>query len=229
MNDEEKEIAELILGIKKPTNRISTLQLALESAKFHLGIKDNEVPNLAAFNMRHNYLEQIIDNTPIIRCSDESEIFTALFISLNILEQIGILFCPPTTNNNNIDKALDKFTPDILPDERKAIQNLRNSLAHNFGLVNYNTRHNRPTLKYIINIGGDKSEKVVQLPRQTWDGNYANKSEETSCIVNVFPLMKLVHQIINGAITHYNNDTLSFAIEDLEEIKARFTIIANPK
>lgn len=233
MNDEEKEIAELILGIKKLKNRISTLQLALESAKFHLGFKDDdnhkdEGPDIFSFYQRNDDLNSSDDETYIIRCSDESELFTALFLYLNILEQIGLLFCKDTLKKNGTKKALEKFDSQINSEERTAIINLRNSLAHNFGLVNYDPKTKKTTHKYTIDMA-NKSEKVIKLPRQTWDGNYADKSEETSCIVNAFALIKLVHQIINEAITQYNNNTLSFAIEDLEEIKAKFTIIVNTK
>lgn len=233
MNNEEKEIAELILGIKKSNDRISTLQLALESAKFHLGFKDDdnhkdEGPDIFSFYQRNDDLNPSDDETYIIRCSNESELFTALFLYLNILEQIGLLFCEDTSENNNVINAINKFDSQINSEERFAIKNLRNSLAHNFGLVNYNPANKKPTHKFTIDWG-DKSKKVIELPIKKWDGNYADKSEETSYIVNAFALIKLVHQIINEVITQYKNNTLSFAIEDLEEIKARFTIIVNTK
>ncbi len=228
MNDEEKEIAELILGIKKLKNRISTLQLALESAKFHLGFKDDdnhkdEGPDIFSFYQRNDDLNPSDDETYIIRCSNESELFTALFLYLNILEQIGLLFCEDTSENNNVINAINKFDSQINSEERFAIKNLRNSLAHNFGLVNYNPKTNKPTHKYTIYMG-DEKEKVIELPTKEWDGNYADKSKETSCIIYIYPLMKHIHSILKKAKAQYLNNELSFAIDNIEEIKSRFTI-----
>ena len=55
---EKKEIAELILGLRQNTSRKSTLQLALESAKFHLGIKGTDDINYIKFSFRHNLVGQ---------------------------------------------------------------------------------------------------------------------------------------------------------------------------
>lgn len=228
MDNNEKEIAELILGISKPKDRKSTLQLALESANFHLGIKDDdehkdEGPNILSFDLRNDNFNQSDDETYNIRCNDESELFTALFLYLNILEQIGLLFCKDTSEKNNTIKALKKFDSQINREERTAIKNLRNSLAHNFGLVNYNSKTNKPTHKYTIDMG-DEREKVIELPTKEWDGNYADKSKETSCIIYIYPLMKHIHSIFKKAKAQYLNNELSFAIDNIEEIKSRFTI-----
>ncbi|EHO68661.1 hypothetical protein [Segatella maculosa] len=221
---EKKEIAELILGLRQNTSRKSTLQLALESAKFHLGIKGTDDINYMKFSFRHNLVGQAKNGINTDLCSDEAELFSALLLYLNALEQIGTLFCKEEEVENGIKKAISAFCPKTFgEDETKAIKNLRNSLAHNFGLVNYNQRNKKPTEKFTICFD-DKEEIIVELPKRKWEGSFKDKSDDAQCKIYVFPLIRMIEQIISKVKKQYKNDTLSFAIEDLEEIKARFTI-----
>lgn len=221
---EKKEIAELILGLRSDEKRKSTLQLALESAKFHVGIDNGSKLDQATFFFRHHLVERIQEETSLDRCSDEAELFSALLLYLNVLEQIGALFCNDK-DYGSIVNAFNAFVPDKLnKEEICAVKNLRNSLAHNFGLVNYNQRTKKPTVKFSICFTDDK-ETIVELPRRKWNGSFDDKSDETQCKIYAFPLIKWIEQILIEVKERFKSGTLSFAIEDLEEIKARFTII----
>ena len=217
---EKKEIAELILGIRIHESRKSTLQLALECGRFHLGIDNNSNINEHAFNLRHNLIEQIQDKIIVDKCSDQAEIFAALLLYLNAMEQIGTLFC----HKNGIENAIKTFGPEKFSNQKiNAIKNLRNSLAHNYGLVNFNPITKKPTVKFTIYL--DRNEAIVELPKKNWDGSYKDKYEETQCVIYAFSLLDLMKQTYDGVINKYKEGSLLFAIDDLEEIKARFTII----
>lgn len=240
--NEKKQIAELILGIKNDPKRKSTLQLALEIARFHLGMdvsdkvpnnedrNNNTFPNYGDFITRHHFVERIKENASIDRCSDEAELFTALFLYLNVLEQIGTLFCKD--EKNGIEKAIETFSSQELPaQDIKEIKNLRNSLAHNFGLINL--KNQSPTIKYTISIDYHETNSsnnavsncIIQLPKNEWSKDWSDKSDETSCTIYAFPLMRLCEDIIKEVVERCKEDKLTFAIEELEEIKARYTIL----
>ena len=122
---EKKKIAGLILGLEPDETRKSTLQLALENARHHIGIKDGEKPRGCSFNFRHDLVEKLESsrgrcsdeaehetneensfNDRYGRCSDEAEIFCGLLLYLNVLEQIGTLFCKDENETNGIKKLL---------------------------------------------------------------------------------------------------------------------------
>ena len=91
-NEQEKELIELILGIKNSSDRKSTLQLALESARFHCGIEKNGIIDNVTFDLRQDFLEKIYKEEFKHYISDEADIFSALLCYLICLEQIGTLF-----------------------------------------------------------------------------------------------------------------------------------------
>ena len=221
---EKKKIAGLILGLEPDETRKSTLQLALENARHHIGIKDGEKPRGCSFNFRHDLVEKLESSRG--RCSDEAEIFCGLLLYLNVLEQIGTLFCKDENETNGIKKAIKAFsTKKFNKLEIKAIKDLRNSLAHNFGLVGYDTKNKKPTMKFTICIYfSDEIQTIVELPKPEWDGSFSDKSDETQCKIYAFPLFNLVEEVIEEVKKQYKSDKLQFAIGDLEEIKSRFTI-----
>lgn len=230
MKENEKEIAKLILGILENHERNSTLQLALECARFHLGIKKNEKPNYNAFQSRHNFVEKILhDNKKqssyedLDMVSDNAEIFSALMLYLNVLEQIGTLFCKTSKKKYcPIINAITDFYPKEMQDkEKQAIKNLRNSLAHNFGLVNLKGKS--PTHKYTICFQNE-GKKIIELPKTKWNKDYTDQSEKTSCLVYAFPLMTLVEDILSEIIKKYKQNKLKFAMP-IEEVKSRFTVL----
>lgn len=225
----EQELMELILGIKKDPNRKSTLQLALESARFHCGIEiDGRIDN-ATFECRQDFVERIMVDEYKHYISDEADIFSALLSYFICLEQIGTLFYLEDKlekgESNSIINAIMFFSTDKLKkEERIALKNLRNSLGHAYGLVNIDKSQNCGTHKYILDFKNE-SKNVIVIPSQKhkWDGNFLNKEKETSTIIYVFPLIRFIERIINNVIEEYHKGTLRFIF--YEEIKSRFTII----
>lgn len=230
--EEKKDLAEIILGINQDPHRKSTLNLALESAYSHLGTSKLEDVNDLTFAMRHKRHHRIMNNEEEDINSDESELFTALLLLLVSLEQIGVLFCKKDEicKGNGIKRAIKTFISNKLDDnEIRAISNLRNSLAHSFGLVNMpkNANSYKPT-KYsiVLSLEEKKDTKILRLPIIPWTGNWKCKNEEdTSCIIYAYPLIRFIMSIINTVKDRYRSGQLEFALEDIEEIRTRFTIL----
>ena len=202
MEKEIKDLLEIIIGIKA-SKRKSTLQLALQSARHYCGYE--------------------VD----INCSntDEGDLFLSLFLYLNCLEQIGILFCPVVgSDKNGIVRALSKFASRLLNEkEIEALKCLRHSLAHSFGLVNV-SRRGTPTHKYQLSLD-DSCSTIIRTEITPWDKDYSNKTEETSVIAYVFSIIRLVETIISEIRNDYAKGTLTFMIDKEEEIKSRYTFI----
>lgn len=208
----------LILGLSKDSNRKSTLQLALESARFHSGYKHNTC-NRGQFDKKRT-LQKELEFDFLKDLTDEVELFTATFLYLNCLEQIGQIFC-----NGSIEDAIKSFARDSMPDkDAKLIQKLRHALAHSFGLVNISPRNHTPTNKFILNWADDNTPVVIKA-REEWGGNYNDKSNVTSDTINVFKLFRLVEDIIKKLQEQCKAGTLVPEL-DIDEIKSRYTIIS---
>lgn len=219
---EEKELMQLILGLKTDPHRKSTLQLALEVARRICNVgKDGKIREID-FNFRNNIVEDIMEERPPKITSDEADIFTSLLIYLNCLEQIGILFCE-RNKVNPIKKAINNFSSESLSSEKvNVLKNLRNSLAHNFGLVNVNPK-NKPLNKFLLIF--EHNDEIVKLPNKKWNGEYTVKSEETSTVIYTYSVIELVEQIIAKLQNCCVNEEVDFSI-DIEEVKSRFTVLS---
>lgn len=222
MDDERKKLLELILGLRKDKNRKSTLQLALEKARHSCGIEEGVIANEDSFGWRQNMIELAqclaergIEKLPI--CTEETDLFTALFLYLNILEQLGVLFCGKKCG---IADSVKRFSNN---NDGDALRNLRNSLAHSFGLVNINPKDNKPKTKFILSFRGN--DMVVSAPEQNLSGNYSDKSDNKSTTIYVYPFINLAEEIIAKAKKEAEDGILDFKLKDIEEIKSRFTIL----
>lgn len=222
MKDETTELLKLTLGVKS-SERKSTLQLALQSARHYCGYEVGKPYDRAAFNFRQNRLEQIYAN---INCcnSDEGDLFLSLFLYLNCLEQIGILFCPVVgSDKNGIVRAISKFASGFLNEkEIETLKCLRHSLAHSFGLVNV-LPSGMPTHKFQLSLD-DSCSTIIRTEITPWDKDYSNKTEDTSVIAYVFSIIRFVETIISKVKKEYTKGTLNFIISE-EEVKSRYTII----
>lgn len=224
MNEDTKELLGIILGLEA-SNRKSTLQLALSSARCYCGYEAGKPYNSVSFTVRQNCVELIKAGISPFRNSDEGDLFLSLFLYLNCLEQIGNLFCPVIeSDKNGIVRAIKKFAPGILDsDEIRTLAGLRHALAHSFGLVNLYPPVN-PKHKHKYQLSLEDSDKIIRKEITPWSGDYSEKSEDTSVIAYVFSIIRLSERIFNELLNDYNRGRLNFIIDD-EEVKSRFTII----
>lgn len=218
--NDNSEILECILGIKELPNRKSCLQLALESARFHLGRdKVTGKGNDACFYFRQNKVDEIEKGFQQEKNTDEADLFSGVILYLIILEQLGTIFdCSP---NNHIINILKRYADGLSMGEIKAIKNLRNSLAHNYGLVAYNPK-DKPICKFILSFSIETN--VVKKSIVKWNKKFDNKSDDCSILIYVFPLIDLVEDIITKIIKEFQNKKLSCRLSK-EELEARFTIL----
>lgn len=220
--NENNYLKKFTRSIKIESHRYSCLMLALQDARKIAGrnILNGQITN------------DILEN-------DQSFMNPYSFVGvvnyLLILELIGEIFrlkTFSTNKSNKIYKALKQFSASDMTmtslNERDidTIIALRNSLAHNYGLINIPSEKEKKTkLHKFILLNNDNSE-LIKYPMQIWNEDFADKSEETSTQISVIKLQDLVERVFLNLTTEIENDTVDLALEKgLDELKARFTIL----
>lgn len=203
---QEKDIIELLLGLKKAPNRKSCLLMAYNSAKaLSTGACIEEFGCI------------------------EAEYFSSLILYLIFLEQVGTIFKKASENSIEIMRALEDFSTITSEEDRRAIYYLRNTLAHNYGLATDNINPNKKNDKYkfILSYFGNLI-KHADIP---WSNDYSNRTDETSTTINIFRLMEIVDDVFENLKKNSENLALRIGID---EILTRFTVrtddaITSPK
>ena len=157
-----------------------------------------------------------------------SEYFTGLAVYLILLDQIGLIFCKvgykAGKKTNGIQIALENFSR-LDGEDIKALRALRNSLAHNFGLAtakNPLSKNKKQLYKFSLHF--DKNQQPIR-PNLNWQGDYNEKNDSTKTVVGVVKLCELVENVFSELISEFENGNVELRIKNLNEIKARFTII----
>lgn len=202
--NEKKEIIEFVMGLCVDNHRRSTLSLSLQNARRCCGYQLGVPFTRKEFDLRCQGM-----NT-----DDEADMFCALLNYLVVLEQIGTLFY-----KGRIIEALKERG---LSQEQKCDLNaLRNSFAHHGGLAIWN-KDNGKGYKFVIDFNDNTD--VVKVASRKWDGNYTDKSEETSTVIYAIPFIRLVEDIVAQLQDDIDKIVSQCTMTD-EEILTKFTIL----
>ncbi|HEY5370510.1 MAG TPA: hypothetical protein VIJ75_16115 [Hanamia sp.] len=154
--------------------------------------------------------------------------FSGLINYLIFLEQVGSIFKPKNSirinKTNGIFCSLKYFSS--LSDENKinSIKALRNSLTHKFGLATERNPKEKPPRKFLISI--ERDSEIVKLPNKNWDGEFSDKSDNTSTTIFIIDLIILIERVYQKIVEANKADKLEIVLNDgMEELKARFTIV----
>lgn len=237
MERKEKNLLSLILGSPKYNQpgdpdfdvfRESTLQMALDVARFLYAFTN--VGEKAAISK--DYYLGLRKINSVRHPSEPSLLLVTVLLYLNSLEQIGNIFSK--NNEYGIRYAIKLFADknasikqvfgQDFDTECTMIQHLRHALAHNFGLVNIDPASKSPKEKFTLSYINDKSAKVVTLSKIKWNGDYADKSDETSVEINVPTLVKMTESIFAEAQNQFESIFESMTDAWFSEIQTRFTI-----
>lgn len=197
-------------------NRYSCLVIALQDARKITG------RDIITGNITNDFLEN--DQTFLNPYS-----FIGLVNYLLILELIGEIFqlkTFSTNKKNNIYKALKQFAHSISDKDIDTIIALRNSLAHNYGLINipHNTKEDKTKLHKFVLVNSADID-LIKYPNKLWNKDYADKSDDTSTEISLIKLQDLIESTYNNLIIEIENDSIELDLEKkIDELKARFTI-----
>ena len=155
-----------ILGLKRVKNRRSCLLMAIRSARYLTGRDVITGKAIGICEMEYTILKN--DDVTTLQLYNE-HFFSGLAMYLIAIDCIGCLFdnltiTPKTENNNSIIRALKSFS--TLDDERiEAVKDLRNTLAHNFGLATESKGGAKKTKHKFTLSFSDKAE-AIKLPKK---------------------------------------------------------------
>lgn len=195
------------------SNRYSCLMLALKDAR-----------KLTARNIESgNYDGSILENENSFL---NPYAFIGVINYLLILDMIGEIF---TIKNRRpkIYRALHKYSN--LKDERdkQTLVALRNSLAHNYGLINIpDNPKNNLTQRHKFELINSESFNLIEYPMKPWDGDFSDKSDYSYTRIGIGKLIELIENVYHSLsmeieLNPFNIDGLNGGID---ELKARFTI-----
>jgi hypothetical protein len=151
--------------------------------------------------------------------------FLPLIGYLILLDLIGEVF---TEKENKIINAIDCFGSDKLKQCKWVVYALRNSLAHNYGLINIpkNKKKDSNSLhKFTLSSETNKIE--IFENRKKWKRNdWKDKSEATSTKVYVDELIKEIKELHKTLEKKVKKGEYNLYLSGgIEELKSRFTII----
>lgn len=221
----KQHLMKLILGLCPETeHRKSCLMMALQSARYQTGrdIKTGKVAGVSEMLLNVNMHDEVLENG-----MEEAEMFTGLTLYLILLEQMGILF-GKTDKGNGIKRILNtvgnKISSGLNKEQIDAICDLRNTLAHNFGLATeyyYNKKEKIPHRKFTLLFNDDAP--AVCLPKQEWDGQFSNKHGDTATEISLPALCDLVEEVFCEIRVLCEGGELKLNLEE-SEAETRFTI-----
>lgn len=217
----------IILGLDKEEGRESNFQMALKSARLHTG---RNVDTGVASSMTEMECNLRMKNEVQENQLCNSELFTGLTMYLILLEQIGSIFKRTDIEITEGDKEGIKYAmrmfSTLANEEIKAINGLRNNLAHNFGLASDSKgkegKFKNNKYKFILSFSND--DPIIKLSTKKWDCRYDDKEDDSSTVIGVYAFCNEVENIIKKLTEVYHAGNLEFKLSE-EEIKSRFTIL----
>lgn len=215
MND-KSFIKKFVTSIEIGSNRYSCLMIALQDAR--------KITGRDIINGKIN--NDILENGQSFL---NPYSFIGVVNYLLILELIGDIFRLKTFTTNkksNIYKALKQFSILRNDNDIDTIIALRNSLAHNYGLINipYNIKE-YPTKLHKFTLINDNTTDLIKYPIQKWNLDYSNKSDDTSTQISVIKLQELIESVYKKLIIEIEKDKVELALDKkIIELNARFTI-----
>lgn len=230
MKQEKRHIVNLILGTKTDELRKSTLQLALKQARALICYNGKASrQNLLFHYSLDSEGEEMLQSVFEADKNENMNVFTSLCLYLIVLDQLGHIFgdrhCKKSNRTGIAISNSQLYNVQEKDLKIKAIEGLRNSINHNFGLACYNPKSDIGEIKYTLcfNDDGDKQDPIV-LAKEKWQGNWCDKRKETATYIYPFSLMNLIEKVLEKHITKYTNGEIDTLL-CVEELKTRFTII----
>jgi hypothetical protein len=215
MSDKEF-LKKFISSFEIEKGRYSCLFIALTDARKITG------RNLMSGKLENNFL-----------CNDQVALdpysFIGLINYLLILDMLGNIFCEKKKNSVALIEILKKYRTikgkKLNDSEISTIYALRNSLAHNYSLINIPKDKKYESQKFTIINNVLKDDLGIILPKKIWK-SFSDKADESSTTIyyqNVCEIVEdILIQILKDVESGQLNNQLSYGID---ELKARFTIL----
>lgn len=151
-----------------------------------------------------------------------------------VLDQIGTCFIDSKKRSENISgnaifKAIKHFST-LSDREAFAIESLRHSFAHNYGLANIK-RDNKAqqilkTHTHLFALIAEKDQPLIEMPSldRQWNGDYDKKNLAERVVINLWTFGDFVENVFISLREQYIQDNVELILKGKElELKTRFT------
>jgi hypothetical protein len=219
-------------------DRYSCLKIALDDARIITGrnenglfIENNVLENGKSFLNQHSFIG-LVNYLLVLDLIGEVFILKPLRLKELKLEKIK-------SDKMNIYKALKQFSS-LIDKDIYTINALRNSLAHNYGLINIpdESKYYESSL-HKFNLLNLENSALIKYPETKWETvksdnndkksptkvNFKDKDEKSSTKVSPIKLQDLVEEVYQNLINELTNNNVELSISGIDELNARFTII----
>lgn len=157
--------------------------------------------------------------------------WSGALVYMSLLDQVGEVLdrvgqTPSAyVRTNTFLKALDLFRTNNEA-ENKALYALRNSFAHDFGLVNI-PPNGDPLLQHHFTVFGGTVEPLVTLPSSRWGGPITSRNDSNVTRINLELLGDVVENIYSILVQLNNQNSLRIALPGgSTELNAKYFQIA---
>ena len=152
-------------------------------------------------------------------------------IYLIILELIGSCFKPvddTISETNPIYKALRYFS-NLSESEARAIESLRHSFAHSYGLTNIQMKKGKivdsRTHHFQLTANASNARVVIER-KQLWNGKYETINKRNTTQINIWQLGDLVEKVFTDLVAKNNKGKIELIlVGGISELKAKYTAI----
>lgn len=147
---------------------------------------------------------------------------------LALTDQVGSTFRAPgtTRGSGNIVDALRDFTP-VSAEDIDAVYALRNAFAHDFALVNLNSK--KPSLRRHFEVNAQTGMPLVVHPTTAWDGDFRNRTHHNRTRVNLWALGDTVEDIVLTLFGQAKAGTIEVCLPGgTDELLARYSLWVRP-
>ena len=149
---------------------------------------------------------------------------------LLILDMIGEIFGTTSKTINkrkitNTYKAL-KYFSSVSDQDIDTIIALRNSLAHNYGLINIPSAKEINTKQHKFTLDNSDTTNLILYPVSgVWNGDFNDKSQDTSTKISYERLIDLIEAVyLEMKAEQVKGNLFLSLLGGIDELKARFTI-----
>jgi len=210
----EKEfVKKAIANIEIETNRYSILNLAVRDARLITG-RNIDTGKLLQNEFLVNKMGEPLDQYS----------FIGIINYLLILDMIGNAFSIKqftTTKTTSIYKSLKQFST-LNDDDIYAIIALRNSLAHNYSLVNIPAHKEFSSKLHHFKLINGSTQKMIKI-KSKWGNPNNSKSEINETVIGVDNLLDMIEGVILNLKKENELDNLELNL-DFNQFVMRYTV-----
>ena len=152
--------------------------------------------------------------------------FIGIINYLLILDMIGEIF---TVKNkqSKIYRALDKYGSLKEEKDKQTIVALRNSLAHNYALVNIpDSSKNYLMQRHRFELINSENFSLIEYPIKPWNGDFFDLHDDSFTKIGLGQLIELIEGVYHSLTMEIELNPVNIVGLNggVEELKARFTI-----